>query len=75
MDMDVLDKGQKQLFLETLDALQKIPNQTERNALQFEIFGRAGIELGQVIGRSRQELENLSKENFLAFRFIPIYLG
>lgn len=55
-------KGQKQLFLETLDALQKIPNQTERNALQFEIFGRAGIELGQIISRDAEELEGLSKE-------------
>lgn len=55
-------KGQKQLFLETLDALQKIPNQTERNALQFEIFGRAGIELGQIIGRSASELEELSRQ-------------
>lgn len=55
-------KGQKQLFLETLDALQRIPNQTQRNALQFEIFGRAGIELGQVIGRSASELEELSRQ-------------
>ena len=55
-------KGQKQLFLETLDALQKIPNQTQRNALQFEIFGRAGIELGQIIGRSASELEELSRQ-------------
>jgi hypothetical protein len=55
-------KGQKQLFLETLDALQKIPNQTQRNALQFEIFGRAGIELGQVIGRSTEELEELTQQ-------------
>lgn len=55
-------KGQKQLFLETLDALQKMPNQTERNALQFEIFGRAGIELGQVISRDAEELEALSRQ-------------
>lgn len=55
-------KGQKQLFLDTIDALQRIPNQTQRNALQFEIFGRAGIELGQVINRSASELEELSKQ-------------
>lgn len=55
-------KGQKQLFLETIDALQKIPNQTQRNALQFEIFGRAGIELGQVIGRSANELRELTQQ-------------
>ena len=55
-------KNQKQLFLETIDALQKIPNQTQRNALQFEIFGRAGIELGQIIGRSAEELQQLSQQ-------------
>lgn len=55
-------KGQRQLFLETLDALKKVENQTERNALQFEIFGRAGIELGQVINRDASELEALSQQ-------------
>ena len=55
-------KGQKQLFLETIDALKKIDNQTERNALQFEIFGRAGIELGQVISRDSAELAQLSQD-------------
>lgn len=55
-------KDQRTLFLETLDALQKIDNQTERNALQFEIFGRAGIELGQIINRDAEELNALSQE-------------
>lgn len=54
-------KNQKQLFLETLDALRKIPDQTQRNALQFEIFGRAGIELGDIINKSAEELETLSR--------------
>lgn len=53
-------KDQKQLFLETIDALKGVSNQTERNALQFEIFGRAGIELGDIINKSSTELENLS---------------
>jgi hypothetical protein len=55
-------KGQKQLFLETIDALNKVQDRTERNALQFEIFGRAGIELGQVISRDKEELEALSQQ-------------
>lgn len=55
-------KDQRTLFLETIDALKNVENQTERNALQFEIFGRAGIELGQVINRDASELEALSKE-------------
>lgn len=55
-------KDQRTLFLETIDALQKVENQTERNALQFEIFGRSGIELGQIINRDAKELEELSRE-------------
>lgn len=55
-------KNQKQLFLETITALQQIENQTERNALQFEIFGRAGIELGQIINLSSAELNKMSEE-------------
>ena len=55
-------KDQKTLFLETITALQQIENQTERNALQFEIFGRSGIELGQIINKSTDELEALSKQ-------------
>lgn len=55
-------KNQKQLFLETIDALNDVQDRTERNALQFEIFGRAGIELGQIIEKDASELESLSKE-------------
>lgn len=55
-------KDQRTLFLQTIDALNKMQNQTERNALQFEIFGRAGIELGQVISRDASELEALSRQ-------------
>lgn len=54
-------KDQKTLFLETIDALKRVDNQTERNALQFEIFGRAGIELGQIISRDSEELKQLSQ--------------
>ncbi len=55
-------KDQRTLFLDTMTALQKVENQTERNALQFDIFGRSGIELGQVINKSGEELEALSKK-------------
>lgn len=54
-------KDQKTLFMETLDALNKVENQTERNALQFEIFGRAGIEMGQIINMTSEELDKLSQ--------------
>ena len=55
-------KDQKTLFMETITALQKVENQTERNALQFDIFGRSGVELGQVINRTGAELEALSQK-------------
>lgn len=55
-------KRQRDLFLETINALNKMTDQTERNALQFEIFGRSGIELGQVIDRDKEGLEELSRE-------------
>ena len=54
-------KDQRTLFLETMNALQGVDDQIQRDALQFEIFGRAGIELGQVINKSGDELEKLSQ--------------
>ena len=55
-------KDQRTLFLETMTALQGVDDQVQRNALQFEIFGRAGIQLGQVINKSGAELEALSQK-------------
>lgn len=55
-------KDQKTLFLDTITALQGVSNQTERNALQFEIFGRSGIELGQIINLTANDLNRLSQE-------------
>jgi len=55
-------KDQRTLFLETMTALQGIEDTVQRNALQFEIFGRAGISLGQVINKSGAELEALSQK-------------
>lgn len=55
-------KDQRQLFMETITALQGVENQTERNALQFDIFGRSGVELGQIINKTGAELEALSQK-------------
>ena len=55
-------KDQRTLFMETITALQGVENQTEKNALQFDIFGRSGIELGQVINKTGAELEALSQK-------------
>lgn len=55
-------KDQRTLFLETMTALQGVKDQVQRNALQFEIFGRAGIQLGAIINKSGAELEALSQK-------------
>ena len=55
-------KDQRTLFLETINALQKVENQTEKTALQFDVFGRSGVELGQVINLTSEQLEALSQK-------------
>ena len=55
-------KDQRTLFLETITALQQVENQTERNALQFDVFGRSGIELGRIINLTGDELDALSQK-------------
>lgn len=55
-------KNQRDLFIEVASALNKIENQTRRNALQFDIFGRGGNEVAQVLKQGGDELERLSKE-------------
>lgn len=54
-------KDNKALFLETIDALQKVENQTEKTALMQDVFGRSGLELGQVINLTSKDLEGLSQ--------------
>lgn len=55
-------KDQKQLFLETITALQAVENQTQKNALIQDIFGQNGQELGQIINKDANELHRLSQE-------------
>ena len=55
-------KDQKQLFLEVVNALNKVENQTLKNALQFDIFGRSGNEIAQVIEQGADNLQQLSDE-------------
>lgn len=55
-------KDQKQLFLEVINALNKVENQTRKNALQFDVFGRSGNEIAQVIEQGADNLQQLSDE-------------
>lgn len=55
-------KNQRDLFLDTLDALNKVESQTERNAYILELFGDSGININQILSKSRAELEALTKQ-------------
>lgn len=50
------------VFRDTLDALRKIENPTERDALAMEIFGRSAQELNPLISAGADRLEELRKE-------------
>ena len=47
---------------EVFAALNKLPNETERNALAMQIFGRSAMELNPLIKTSAAELENLRQQ-------------
>lgn len=55
-------KDQKQLFMEVATALNRVENQTRRNALQFDIFGRSGNEVAEVLRQGGEGLEKLSDD-------------
>lgn len=55
-------KNQRDLFLDTLDALNKVESQTERNAYILELFGDSGININQILSKSREELEALTAQ-------------
>jgi phage-related protein len=50
------------VFYEALDALGKMSNETERDAIAMEIFGRSAMELNPLIKAGAEEIANLSKE-------------
>jgi phage-related protein len=53
-------RDSKQVWLETIDALGKVENETERNALAMQIFGKSAQELNPLIKAGSKELENLA---------------
>lgn len=50
------------VFMETITALGKIPNETERDALAMELFGKSAMELNPLIETSAEEFETLRQE-------------
>jgi phage-related protein len=50
------------VFTETITALGKIPNETERDALAMELFGKSAMELNPLIETSAEQFESLREE-------------
>ena len=50
------------VFFETLDALGKIENETERDAVAMELFGKSARELNPLIEAGSEELKALAQE-------------
>lgn len=50
------------IFQDTLAALAKIPNETERDALAMEIFGKSAMELNPLIKTTSDEMNRLTAE-------------
>jgi len=55
-------RDSKVVMQEAFDALGKVGNETERDALAMEIFGKSGMELNPIIKAGGDELNRLSEE-------------
>lgn len=55
-------KDSNTVFLQTIDALGKIQNETERDALAMQIFGKSARELNPLIEAGSEKLNALAKE-------------
>lgn len=55
-------KDSEQLFYDTIDALGKMKNETERDALAMKIFGRSAQELNPLIKAGSKSLKELGDE-------------
>lgn len=55
-------KNSKQVWLDTIDALGKVTNETERDALAMQLFGKNAKELNPLIAAGSDELSRLAAE-------------
>ena len=51
-----------EVFLDAIDALGKIQNQTERDAAAMDLFGKSAQDLNPLINQGSQALKDLAKE-------------
>ncbi|MEL7608858.1 MAG: hypothetical protein AAGU74_05085 [Bacillota bacterium] len=55
-------KNSKQVWLDTIDALGRVTNETERDALAMQLFGKNAKELNPLIAAGSDELSRLADE-------------
>jgi len=55
-------RNNKEVFYEVIDALGKVTNETERDALAMQIFGKSATELNPLIKAGSTELSRLAQE-------------
>ncbi len=55
-------RDSKAVWIETIDALGKVSNETERDALSLQLFGKSTMELNPLIKAGSEELSRLSTE-------------
>lgn len=55
-------RNNKEVFFEVIDALGQMKNETERDALAMQIFGKSATELNPLIVSGASELSRLSDE-------------
>jgi len=55
-------RNNKAVFYEVIDALGKVTNETERDALAMQIFGKSATELNPLIKAGSTELNRLAQE-------------
>lgn len=55
-------RDQQEVFYDTIDALGKIKNETERDAKAMEIFGKSARDLNPLIKQGSQTLKDLGEE-------------
>lgn len=55
-------RDQQEVFYETIDALGRVKNETERDAKAMEIFGRSARDLNPLIKQGSDSLRKLGKE-------------
>ena len=66
------------VFYDTLQALSKIENETERDALSMELFGKSAMEMAGIVDDGGAKLKALGEQNPAVARYYKsrgLYLG